>query len=411
MREPTPTPPARSMVSLFAGAGGLDAGLEQAGFTTVLALDNDPDATATLQATKDARLPIGDGRTYLEQARIETADITELTKAQIVELWGFPNHRPTVLAGGPPCQPFSSAGRMKGIDDARGRLFLDFVRAARALRPDFVVFENVQGLVTARDTAGHVGGVLMLVQETFERAGYACRFDLVNAADYGAPQRRVRLVMLAARRHEPPALAQATHDRGGGAENLLFPWVTMREALSDLPEPREDEVVRPRGDLQQKLAEVTPGQGIRVLGMVEANRPSGHWGYRQDGFVADPDQPARTIRAASTPDWLRLPDGSHRRLTWRECARLQGFPDDWSFQGKTTSRFRQVGNAVPLHLSRALGDAVIRAIESGELPRREKAKSAPWPASFKRRIRYTTSEHRINGELRLERTRAHPSSA
>lgn len=410
MREPTSTPPARSMVSLFAGAGGLDAGLEQAGFTTVLALDNDPDATATLRATRAARLAIGDGRTYLEQARIETADITALTKAQIRDLWGYPDHRPTVLAGGPPCQPFSSAGRMKGIDDARGRLFLDFVRAARELRPDFVVFENVQGLVTARDANGHVGGVLALVQETFERAGYACRFDLVNAADYGAPQRRVRLVMLAARRHQPPALASPSHDRWGGRESLLPPWVTLSEALSDLPQPDERDVVRPKGDLQEKLAEVTPGQGVRVLGMVEANRPSGHWGYRQDGFVADPDQPARTIRAASTPDWLRLPDGSHRRLTWRECARLQGFPDDWSFQGKTTSRFRQVGNAVPLQLSRALGDAVVKAIEAGELPRGRKAESAPWPSTFKRRIRYTTSEHRINGELRLQRTRAHTSA-
>lgn len=401
-------------MSLFAGAGGLDAGLEQAGFTTVLAIDNDPDATDTLRAVKAAELPIGDGRTYLGDAKIETADITRLTKDRLVELWGYGRHKPTVLAGGPPCQSFSSAGRMRGLDDPRGRLFRDFVRTARALRPEFIVFENVQGLVTARGAADGVGGVLRMIQAEFEKAGYGCRFDLVNAADYGAPQRRVRLVMLGTRKHALPEIPTPSHDRLGtarsdgdrheGEEAPKKAWVTLAEAIAGLPEPDEGEIVRPRPDLAEQLRKVLPGQGIRVEGARESNRPRGHWGYRQDGFVADLAQPSRTVRAASTPDWLLLPDGTHRRLTWRECAKLQGFLDDWPFEGKATSRFRQIGNAVPLQLAKALGESVLASKRAGA--RKGRPESAEWPRSFRRRIRYTTSEHRVNGHLRNGARRA-----
>ncbi|HEV2785314.1 MAG TPA: DNA cytosine methyltransferase [Solirubrobacteraceae bacterium] len=399
----------KGVVSLFSGAGGLDAGLEQAGFTTLLAIDNDPDSVATLAAAKKRRLPVDANRCYLQDATIVEADLTKLTKAKLLELWGQ-DTAPAVLAGGPPCQSFSSAGRMRGIEDERGRLFLDFVRAARALKPEFVVFENVQGLVTARDSDGNVGGVLTLVRDAFEKAGYACSFALVNAADYGTPQRRVRLVMVGSRRHPLPGFPPApTHSREGGNGSLLTPWVSLREALADVAEPTGADVVRPGDALAAKLAEVGPGSGIRVGGRVENNRPGGHWGYRQDGFVADWDQPSRTIRSATTPDWLRLEDGSHRRLTWWECARLQGFPEEWAFQGTVTSRFRQVGNAVPVQLAHALGGAVAAALDAGPLPRGIKPQSAEWPASFRRRIRYTKAEQRVNGPLRRRREDAAPS--
>jgi DNA (cytosine-5)-methyltransferase 1 len=392
------------MASLFAGAGGLDAGLERAGFQTRLAIDNDADAVATLRATKEARLRINgiDGRTYLEQATVCNADLTRLTRSDLRRLWGA-DDPPSLLAGGPPCQSFSSAGKQRGMHDVSGRLFRDFVRAARALRPVFVLFENVQGLVTARDPEGRVGGVLMLVQEEFERAGYACSFALVNAADYGAPQRRVRLVMLGARRHSLPDLPPApTHARNAGQlEILVQPWVSIRSALASCPERGGGEDVVWAGEaMEAKLADVEPGSGIRVGGTVESNRPSGHWGYRQDGFIADWDQPSRTIRAASTPDWLRMSDGRHRRLTWRECAALQGFPAGWCFSGSLTSRFRQIGNAVPTDLAYALGREVAEALAAGPLKRGTRLESMPWPPNFVRRIRYTKAEHRVNGHLR-----------
>lgn len=390
----------KGIVSLFSGAGGLDAGLEQAGFSTLVALDNDRDSVATLTATKEAAIPLGDGRTYLGEAEVHRADVTEMSTEGFLELWGRPRP-PAAIVGGPPCQTFSSAGRMRGMGDKRGRLFRDFVRAARALKPDFVLFENVQGLVTARDEKGNVGGVLDLVREEFEDAGYGCSFALVNAADYGTPQRRVRLVMVGARRHAVPTFPPSpTHSRDGGEGSMLQPWVSVREALKSVPAPEGADLVVARPDLAEKLAAVKPGSGIRVQGKVENNRPGGHWGYRQDGFVADCDSASRTIRSASTPDWLLLADGSHRRLSWRECARLQGFPDPWAFEGTATGRFRQIGNAVPVQLGRALGDVVAMALNSEPLPLGEKPVSPEWPANFRRRIRYTRSEHRVNGALR-----------
>ena len=177
-------------------------------------------------------------------------------------------------------------------------------------------------------------------------------------------------------------------------------WVSLREALKGFPLRGSADAVWANEDMEKKLAEVPPGKGIRVGGAVENNRPSGHWGYRQDGFIADWNQPARTVRAASTPDWLRMPDGRHRRLTWQECACLQGFPSEWDFQGAVGSRFRQIGNAVPVDLAAALGNLAARTLEAGPVKRNTSPSSQPWPDSFTRRIRYTTAEHRVNGALR-----------
>jgi DNA (cytosine-5)-methyltransferase 1 len=388
-----------TLVSLFAGAGGMDAGLESAGFETRLAIDIDKDAMDTLSTTKAKRLRIDDSsRCYLESANLVQADITKLGRKDLLCLWDG-QEVPTLLAGGPPCQSFSSAGKQRGTEDARGRLFHDFVRVAKTLRPYLVLFENVQGLVTARDERGAIGGVLRRIQAEFESVGYACSFALVNAADYGAPQRRVRLVMLGSRRHQLPVLPPSpTHAKE--ANGMLRPWISVAGALKDLLGHEPSDAVWANEEMQSKLAIVAPGSGIRVGGKIENNRPSGHWGYRQDGFIADWAQPARTVRAASTPDWLRMGDGRHRRLTWQECARLQGFPDGWEFQGTLASRFRQIGNAVPAQLARALGNEAITTIENGPLRRGTRPQAAPWPTSFNRRIRYTTAEERINGKLR-----------
>jgi DNA (cytosine-5)-methyltransferase 1 len=387
-------------MSIFAGAGGLDAGLEEAGFETRLAIEMDRDAVETLKATKAAKLPVDGGRRkHLAKARLVEADLTKITKGDYVALWGSVDP-PDLLAGGPPCQSFSSAGKQRGIDDERGRLFRDFVRAARALRPSLILFENVQGLVTARDREGRVGGVLETIQGEFESAGYACTFALVNAADYGAPQRRVRLVMLGSRRHRLPTFPpQPTHAKDGGPDKLPR-WISVGEALEGFPATGSADAVWANEEMEAKLAEVTPGKGIRVGGAVENNRPSGHWGYRQDGFVADLTQPARTIRAASTPDWLRMEDGRHRRLSWQECACLQGFPEGWDFRGNVTSLHRQIGNAVPVPLAKAVGEEAFRILQDGQMKRNASPSSHPWPDSFSKRIRYTDAEHRVNGHLR-----------
>ena len=208
-------------------------------------------------------------------------------------------------------------------------MFTHFVRLARELRPRIILFENVAGLVTAKGRDGHPGSVLRLIQERFEEAGFACRFELLNAADFGAGQRRVRLYMIATSDLALPDFPSPTH---AISDTGLLPWKTLHECLSQLPDAAPEDIVRPSGKRAGELEALEPGNGLKTQGIVEANRPSDHWGYRQDCFVASFETPARTIRAASTPDWIRSSSGL-RRLTWRGCAALQGFSSNWIFEG------------------------------------------------------------------------------
>jgi DNA (cytosine-5)-methyltransferase 1 len=389
-----------SAVDVFAGAGGLSISLERAGFLTVAAVDNNADVVATLLANQAARRPIVEapGRCFLEGAQVFDADIADLVAADVRPPGVNRRWRPDLLAGGPPCQPFSSSGRQRGLEDPRGKLFLEFVRMTRELRPRFVLFENVRGLLTQKGPDGRPGGVLELVQRSFEEIGYAIRFGVLNSADYGAPQRRVRLYMIGTSDHHLPDFPVATHRSGGSVDLVHKPWVTLGEFLSSQPVPEAADVVRPTGKWAGELATLRPGTGLRTGGVIEYQRPSGHWGYRQDCFLADPSVPARTVRAAATPDWIRLCDGSLRRLTWRECAALQGFPSTWRFVGSPTSRFRQIGNAVCVPIGRALAETLGAALRRGRA--RVGPESAAWPPEFARRIEYTEMENRVNGPSR-----------
>lgn len=406
--QTTPTPlPRPQAIDLFAGAGGLSLSLEQAGFDTLAAVDNSGDALASLRASQAARIMIADGsgRRFLEGTRILGADIVTVSGRDLRPVGTPKSWRPDLLAGGPPCQPFSSAGKQKGIRDPRGKLFLEFVRIAAELRPRYVLFENVRGLVTQKGLDGQPGGVLTMVQDSFEELGYAVRFATLNAADYGAAQRRVRLYMIGTADHNLPDFPTTTHGRRVPAvgEPSVKPWVTLGEFLAGEPPAHPADIVVPTGPRAAELMALKLGTGIRTGGVVEYQRPSGHWGYKQDCFLADPYLPSRTIRAASTPDWIRLADGSMRRLTWRECAGLQGFPREWVFVGSTTSKFRQIGNAVCTPVGSVLASTIAGSIRRG--PSRFAPTSPPWPAEFARRIGYTAMEERVNGPSRREKVR------
>lgn len=400
----TPRP---TVCSLFTGAGGLDVGLERAGFHTAVAVDSDADCISTLRANQTA---VGDGRgthfggTVLIHKPVETVDPEEL-------LGACDGRPPDLMAGGPPCQPFSSSGAMGSLSDPRGTLFEEFVRLAGAIRPRLVLFENVRGLVTAKGPSGEPGEVLALVKGAFEGIGYATRFALLNAADFGCPQRRVRCFMIAARGIEVPAFPEATHAER--AQPTLFdavsPWVSLREFLAARPEPDATEVVRPTARLAAQLAPLPEGTGLRSAGARETTRPGGHWGYRQGTFIADRSLPARTITASACQDWIRLDDGTLRRLTADECAGLQGFPPGWQFAGGKASQFRQIGNAVPVVFGQTIGRCLLDAL--AQAPRITRPSSAPLPREFQTAINYTKKEHARNGAsrahvLRLQRAGA-----
>lgn len=395
-----------SSIDLFSGAGGFSVSLEQAGFETVAALDNNPDAIESLRRNKAAGLGIPEtqDRTYLQKATLLEADIGEISASDLRPIGVGGRWRPDLLAGGPPCQPFSSAGRQKGLSDPRGHLFLEFVRLTSELRPRYVLFENVRGLLTQKGPDGIPGGVLELVQRSFEEVGYAVRFAVLNSADLGASQRRVRLYMIGTADHELVEFPCPTHSKDPAFDGLK-PWVSLGELLSAMPDPADDEIVWPSGKRAGELKKLSPGTGLKTGGVIEFQRPSGHWGYRQDSFLADLCLPSRTIRAASTPDWVRLPGRPMRRLTVRECAALQGFPPQWTFSGTKASAFRQVGNAVNIDAGTAIAHEIAAGLNAGPL-RGRSPESAPWPPTFKRRIDYTAMEARVNGPSRTAGRRA-----
>lgn len=390
-----------TLISLFSGAGGLDVGLEQAGFETVAATDFDEDCVRTLLVNQERRVSIVSrpGHFHLEGAKVVRADVADLSGVDLIPEGVEDGWVPDLLIGGPPCQPFSSSGKQRSVLEGRGRLFEHFVRLACELRPRAILFENVRGLVTARGCTGHPGEVLAEVKEAFEAAGYATSFKLLNSADYGVPQRRVRLFMLATRNAPLARFPEPTHSRE--SKESLFgkaePWVTLRDLLKTLPDPDSEDVVRPSPRLEPQLRDLPCGSGLKSNGRSEPTRPGGHWGYKQGTFVADQDLPSRTVTAASTQDWIRLPDGSLRRLTVRECAALQGFPSEWEFVGTKSSQFRQVGNAVPSVFGRVLGRSLVEALEES---RKRRPVSAPLPEKFRAAVEYTKRDHERNAVAR-----------
>ncbi|MFJ2368362.1 DNA cytosine methyltransferase [Microbacterium sp. NPDC087665] len=398
-----------NVVSLFSGAGGLDAGLERAGWHVSVATDFAAPAMATLRATQAVGVPVrGRAATHLDGTRLIEADVQDLTARDLRPKGSNSVWRPDLVVGGPPCQPWSSAGLQRGLGDPRGQLIAHYLRLIGELRPKFVIFENVRGLATARGATGTPGEVLRSIQDDLYDLGYSSRVATLNAADYGAAQRRVRVILIASAEHVLPLFPAPTHSRH--PEHGLAPWVTLRALLESLPEPDLDDVVRPTGKRADALRKLEPGTGIKTNGRVMANRPSGQWGYRQDAFRADLDLPSRTVRAASTPDWIRMEgDSDIRRLTWRECAALQGFPAQWQFAGTASQRFVQIGNAVQVDVAEAVGRGLLGALRKGEVS--EGTLAPVLPADLEERIRYTIAEHKTNGHLRRRTTASDQSKA
>jgi len=392
-----------TLVSLFTGAGGLDVGLERAGFRTIAATDFDGNCIATLEESQAKRIPIDGDRSHfhLEGAKILRADVVELVPEQ---LGVRPGLEIDLGIGGPPGQPFSSAGAQLGFEDPRGTLFEHFARIVGQIRPKMFLFENVRGLATARGPSQVPGEALHLVREAFEKNGYSTRCVLLNSADFGSYQRRVRLFMIGSRVPFLPDFPDPTHSQAVSSDTTprSRPWRTLREFLATRTSPNEDEVVRPSAQLLRQLQDLPSGTGLKSMGVKEATRPGGHWGYKQGTFIADPEKPSRTVTAASTQDWIRLADGSLRRLTLSECSALQGFPEDWQFQGSKAARFRQVGNAVPSVFGEVIGRKLISCLVdlNGNSLDGRRARSEPLPPEIIESIRYTIRDEARNGKSR-----------
>lgn len=296
------------VVSLFSGAGGLDAGFVLSGHKVVWANDLYADAVATYRRNL--------GR------HIVCEDITKIPSSSIPDC--------DIVIGGFPCQGFSVANTKRHVGDKRNVLYRELLRVITDKQPAFFLAENVKGLL-------HFDGgrVFARILRDFAKAGYRVTYRLFNAADYGVPQRRERVIIVGVRldiRYEFK-FPEATHSRNGSGG--CCKWIGVAEALSEFPDPDTDNDVPNHAYSRYKL------------------NFNGYIGHRP----LDPTAPAPTVTARGDDRGgvviLPHPNGL-RRMTGRELATIQGFPTDYVFEGPLSSVYRQIGNAVPPILARAI---------------------------------------------------------
>lgn len=356
-----------TVVSLFSGGGGLDLGLELAGFESRAAVELEPYACQTLRANKAKAVRLPSGQTYLAECEILERDVRSVSGRELLHAARLSRGQATLLAGGPPCVTFSVAGRREGLAAETGRLFEEYVRLLRAVRPAGLVYENVKGLLTAPDETGVRGAAFARIYEALEAEGYALSWAVVNAADFGVPQQRERVIILGRRGNEAPAFPEPTHydpERLDRDVTASSPWQDVRSALEGLPP------AAPPGEDSAMPNHVSRRHGPAVVEAFAATPP----GKRNPQYKRDRlrwDRPSKVIRAQGKPK----PDGSgqknsshqpihpveHRQLTVRECARIQTFPDWYELPTTFVNGYRIVGDAVPPELGRVLGAAMLRA--------------------------------------------------
>ena len=302
------------IISLFSGAGGLDLGLIQAGNTVIWANDIDKDAVATYKEN------IGD---HIVCDDIKNIDISTLPDADVV-------------VGGFPCQGFSQANRLRTLEDDRNQLYRFFYNTIKIKQPKFFIAENVKGILSLGK-----GEAIKQIVSDFEAAGYITSVNLVNMANYGVPQTRQRVIIIGQRvdlgEELRFAFPQPTHSKNGELQK----WVSIKEAIDHFPDPdKENNVLN----------------HIYSAYKVEYRNFTGH-------RETDPDKPSPTVLARGNGKGgvCAIPHyNGKRRLTIRESASVQTFPEDFHFVGTMNSCYRQIGNAVPVMFARKLGTELMR---------------------------------------------------
>lgn len=349
----------RDVISLFSGAMGLDIGLGKAGLNVVIGQDFEPSCVETMKAN---------GHNVLG------GDIREIKPETLLELTGLHIGEPFMICGGPPCQPFSTAGKRLGINDPRGSLFMDFIRMIDYIRPRFFVMENVKGIVSSPlkhvstkervkdDPEQKLGTVLDVILSEFNKLGYKTVYGILDAVNYGVPQFRERFVLLGSRDNEDIFLPIPTHFQMH--QNLDYRWKTVGEAIKDL-ENNPGDYTPLSGDRKKYLHMVPEGGNWRDLpeelipvamgGAYES--AGGKVGFYRRLSYKQPS-PTITTSPAQKATMLCHPK-QDRPLSIKEYARIQQFPDDWKFIGTISAQYRQIGNAVPVGLAEAIGRAII----------------------------------------------------
>lgn len=361
-------------ISLFSGALGLDIGLDRAGFSICVAIENDKYAVETIKNNKNK---------LKNSKKIEVIDrdIHRVKTKEILEKCGLGVGEVTLVTGGPACQTFSTAGSRTSLSDPRGNLFVQYIRIVKEARPRFFIMENVKGILSAAvkhrplNQRGpgfpkltpdeELGSGFKEILTELKKTGYYIVFGLLNSADFGVPQKRERLIILGSRDGEPIRLPFSTHSKQGGGK--IKKWVSLSEGLKDLKDKEPEfrgfteeqisylEMIREGGnwhDLPKNLQKKAIGGAYNSWG--------GRGGFLRRLSWSEPS-PALTTNPNGRATMLCHPEIS-RPLSLREYARIQQFPDNWEFSGSLSHKYTQIGNAVPVGLGEAVGKALIESM-------------------------------------------------
>lgn len=347
-----------TVLDLFCGAGGLSLGFARAGFKLLKAIDNNPVAIETYTRNLGAHAA---ERNLADRMQLPVAD---------------------VIIGGPPCQGFSSAG-LRQPDDRRNSLVGRFAEIVAELRPRLFVFENVEGFLTAEQ-----GDRVVELLDPLIEAGYRLHLRKVNAANYGVPQHRKRVIAIGGLGWNPgfPEITHSAYGAPGAqlASQSLPLGPSIRQALDELPTPTIEAPGMPQGhyyrplqglELQRAIA-LKPGQTMkdlpehlqhesfqrRAFRRVMVGTPT----ERRGGAPSDikrlkPDEPSKAITGGACAEFLHPLE--HRPLTLRECARLQTFPDCFTFFGSFAHQMQLIGNAVPPLFAQIIAEYLIHDLQ------------------------------------------------
>lgn len=342
-----------NFIDVFSGAGGLSCGMEMAGMNCLLGVDHDRYALETFAKNH-------------KNAEIFCGDIRKLTKRKLDEL--IKEQPVHAVVGGPPCQGFSTVGKGNPEDERNG-LFLEFVRLVRLTRPYFVVMENVTGLVAKKNEE-----TLKNIFTRFHRLGYNMDVKVMSAHNYGVAEKRRRTIIIGTRINDAPIYPKITH--GDSNELATQPTVTIGEILEDLKTTSGEilnhdlESVHLKNKIEiKRLARIPEGCSIRYERDEKAYfTPSLRLG------IDWKELPENRLRQAKYQRLHReLPSPTimthrhsyyhpteNRYLTAREAAKIQSFPNSFEFCGPVSAQWRQIGNAVPPLLGRAIGQSLLK---------------------------------------------------
>ena len=323
------------VVSFFAGCGGLDLGFEQAGFDVVWANEFEPHCRATyLRNNHDTEFVL--------------CDVCNIDPNSIPDCDGF--------IGGPPCQSWSVAGKQKGLEDERGKLFLNYIDMIEAKQPKFFVIENVKGLL---DSVFKF--VFIMFLNRLDKAGYDVKWELLNAVNYSIPQNRERVFIVGFRK-------DLNIDYTFPAPTCTEP-ITLEQAIGDIKEQPTfykggDEVkpnaTRPNHDVLASDFNAYYYRGNRRRGW---NQPSFTIQATADNVPLHPSSPKMLYFGHEKWDFQKNKLSAYRRLSVRECARIQTFPDNFIFEGTDIkAQYKMIGNAVPPRLGNVLAKSILAAL-------------------------------------------------